>query len=78
MNGKMSRGVPPKLRPGDTVVVDNLQAHLVAGIHEAIESRRATLRDLPNYSAKPRCATSPREHRSFAPLLGAHEFARYF
>ena len=40
----------PKLRHRDTVVMDNLQAHKVAGIQEAIESAGATLRYLPKYS----------------------------
>ena len=35
----------PKLRPGDIVIMDNLAAHKVAGIREAIEAagRRAAL-----------------------------------
>jgi len=40
----------PTLRRNDIVVVDNLQAHKVAGVREAIESARATLRYLPKYS----------------------------
>ena len=30
----------PELRPGDIVVMDNLAAHKVAGVREAIEARR--------------------------------------
>jgi len=31
----------PSLQPGDVVIMDNLRAHKVAGIREAIEERRA-------------------------------------
>jgi len=37
-------------RRGDIVVMDNYQAHKVAGIREAIEKAGATLRYLPKYS----------------------------
>ena len=40
----------PVLRPGDTVVLDNLQAHKVAGVREAIEAAGAQLLYLPPYS----------------------------
>jgi transposase len=40
----------PTLRPGDIVVLDNLRAHKVARIREAIESRGAQLIYLPPYS----------------------------
>lgn len=40
----------PTLRPGDIVVMDNLGAHKVAGIREAIETAGATLLYLPPYS----------------------------
>ncbi len=40
----------PELRPGDTVVMDNLSSHKVAGVRQAIEARGATLRYLPLYS----------------------------
>jgi transposase len=40
----------PTLRDGDLVVMDNLGAHKVAGIGEAIEARGAQLRYLPPYS----------------------------
>jgi transposase len=40
----------PTLRRKDIVVMDNLQAHKVAGIQEAIEKARATVRYLPKYS----------------------------
>jgi len=40
----------PTLKRYDTVVIDNLKAHKVAGVREAIEARGATLRYLPQYS----------------------------
>ena len=40
----------PVLRPGDTVILDNLQAHKVSGIRERIESVGARLLYLPPYS----------------------------
>ena len=40
----------PRLRAGDIVVMDNLGAHKVSGIREAIEARGARLIYLPPYS----------------------------
>ncbi len=40
----------PELHAGDTVVMDNLSSHKVAGVREAIEGAGATLRYLPPYS----------------------------
>jgi transposase len=40
----------PTLRRNDIVVMDNCRVHLVAGVREAIEKARATLRYLPKYS----------------------------
>ena len=40
----------PTLKPGDVVVLDNLSAHKVPGIREAIEAAGATLLYLPPYS----------------------------
>lgn len=40
----------PTLRPGDIVIMDNLPAHKVAGVREAIEARGARLLYLPPYS----------------------------
>jgi transposase len=40
----------PELRPGDIVVMDNLPAHKISGIREAIEAAGATLLYLPPYS----------------------------
>ena len=40
----------PTLKPGDIVVMDNLPAHKVAGVREAIEAAGATRLFLPAYS----------------------------
>jgi transposase len=40
----------PALKPDDVVVIDNLKAHHVAGVREAIQAAGATLRYLPKYS----------------------------
>ena len=40
----------PELKPGDTVVMDNLSSHKVAGVQAAIEATGAALRYLPPYS----------------------------
>ena len=40
----------PTLREGDIVVMDNLPAHKVKGVREAIEAKGAELRYLPPYS----------------------------
>lgn len=40
----------PILRPGDVVIMDNLRAHKVAGIREAVEGRGAQVQYLPPYS----------------------------
>ena len=40
----------PTLKRKDIVMIDNLPAHKVAGVREAIEARGATLRYLPKYS----------------------------
>jgi transposase len=40
----------PELKPGDTVVMDNLSSHKVAGVKTAIEAAGATLLYLPPYS----------------------------
>jgi transposase len=40
----------PALRKGDLVVMDNLPAHKIAGVREAIERAGARLRYLPPYS----------------------------
>ena len=53
-NGERFRGyvadtLLPVLNPGDTVFLDNLQAHKVAGVCEAIEVAGARLLHLPPY-----------------------------
>jgi transposase len=40
----------PTLRPGDTVILDNLSAHKVAGVREVIEAAGAHVLYLPPYS----------------------------
>lgn len=40
----------PKLRPGDVVIMDNLPAHKIKGIREAIEAAGAKLLYQPRYS----------------------------
>lgn len=40
----------PEISPGDIVVMDNLPAHKIAGVRQAIEAAGATLRHLPPYS----------------------------
>ena len=40
----------PTLRPGDTVIMDNLGSHKGAAVYEAIEAAGSTLRVLPPYS----------------------------
>ncbi len=40
----------PELKPGDIVVMDNLPAHKVTGVREAIEGAKAHLLYLPPYS----------------------------
>lgn len=55
----------PELRAGDTVVMDNLSSHKVAGVKAAIEAAGAALRYLPPYSPD----LNPIE-QSFAKLKG--------
>lgn len=40
----------PTLDPDDIVVADNLPSHKVAGVHQAIEARGASMMFLPSYS----------------------------
>jgi hypothetical protein len=46
----VERVLVPELVPGDVVVMDNLPAHKVRGVREAIEAAGATLLYLPAYS----------------------------
>jgi transposase len=55
MNGKrflayVERRLAPTLKRNEIVMIDNLPAHNVSGVREAIEARGATLRYLPKYS----------------------------
>ena len=47
----VEQALVPALKPGDVVVMDNLAAHKVAGIKEAIAMTGASLLYLPPYSA---------------------------
>ena len=55
MDGEMFRAsvhqfLCPTLQPGDTVILDNLRRHKLAGVEEAITATGATLLYLPPYS----------------------------
>jgi transposase len=55
MNGEVFRVyveqvLAPELEPGDVVAMDNLQAHKVAGVVEAIRAVEAGVLYLPSYS----------------------------
>lgn len=55
MNGELflayvQQHLAPTLRPGDTVIMDNLSSHKRAGVREAIEAAGARLEYLPPYS----------------------------
>jgi hypothetical protein len=64
----------PKLEPGDSVVMDNLAAHKVQGVHEAIEAKGAELRYLPPYS--PDLNPSNVSRRSIRSLKGTRPGGR--
>lgn len=54
-NGERFRGyvtdtLVPVLKPGDTVILDNLPSHKVAGVREAVAAAGARLLYLPSYS----------------------------
>jgi transposase len=46
----VSEALAPNLKPGDVVVMDNLQAHKASGVKEAIEAAGARVLYLPPYS----------------------------
>jgi transposase len=46
----VEQALVPELRPGDVVIMDNLPAHKVAGVRQAIETAGASLKYLPPYS----------------------------
>jgi len=55
MNGKtflayVEQSLAPTLKRHEVVIMDNLPAHKVPGVQEAIEARGATVRYLPQYS----------------------------
>ena len=45
----IQESLAPLLEPGDVVICDNLSAHRVAGVREAIEARQASILYLPPY-----------------------------
>ena len=93
MNGQIfrtyvERCLVPTLAPGDVVIMDNLRAHKVAGVREAIEATGATLLYLPpihpisirssssSPSSKRSCAKPPNEpSRHYGPRSGASSTA---
>lgn len=46
----VQQDLAPLLRRGDTLILDNLQAHKVAGVREAVEAVGARVLSLPAYS----------------------------
>jgi transposase len=46
----VKQALAPTLKPGDVVVMDNLPAHKLVGIRQAIERTGAQLRFLPPHS----------------------------
>ncbi len=57
MNGEaflayVEQALVPELRPRDIVIMDNLPAHKVHGVRQAIEAAGASLRYLPPYSPR--------------------------
>ena len=46
----VEQGLAPALEPGDGVAMDNLSAHTVAGVREAIRAAGASVLYLPSYS----------------------------
>ena len=46
----VEQALAPTLRPGDIVVMDNLKAHKVKGVRQALAARGARLLYLPPYS----------------------------
>ena len=67
--GYVQGTLAPALRPGDTVVMDNLPVHKVDGVRQIIEAAGARLLFLPPYSPDldPLCGPSPIE-QAFAKL----------
>ena len=71
----------PQLRPGDILVMDNLQTHKVAGVVEAVQARDARVLYLPPYSpdfnpieqvfSKIKTALRRQEHRTIGALEDA-------
>ena len=73
----VEQALAPTLRPGDIVIMDNLGAHKVKGVRQAIEAAGAQLLYLPPYSPDlaPGSQHRPRwSVRSGAPI--EHAFAK--
>jgi hypothetical protein len=79
----------PTLQPGDTVILDNLSSHKVAGVEEAITATGAFVLFLPPYSPdlnpieKFFCQTQGaapqiRQTRPQRPIEGNRRIAQYF
>ncbi|HSF20895.1 MAG TPA: transposase [Burkholderiales bacterium] len=55
----VKQALAPTLHPGDVVVMDNLTAHKVAGVREAIAAADARLLYLPPYSVDRHAMLTP-------------------
>jgi len=69
------RRLAPRLRRGDIVVLDNLQAHKAPEVRHAIEARGATIKYLPPYShdcnpIEPVWSLVKKRIRDYAPRTG--------
>ena len=69
------RRLAPRLRRGDIVLLDNLQAHLAPEVRVFIEQRGATVKPLPPYShdfnpIEPAWGLVKRRIRDHAPRTG--------
>jgi transposase len=72
----VQRRLAPRLRRGDIVVLDNLQAHKAPAVRVLIEARGATVKRLPPYShdfnpIEPAWALVKKRIRDYAPRTGA-------
>jgi len=70
------RRLAPRLRMGDIVLLDNLQAHRAPEVRFFVEQRGATLKSLPPYShdfnpIEPAWALVKRRIRDYEPRTGA-------
>jgi hypothetical protein len=63
----------PTLKPGDVVVLDNLSAHKMPGIHEAVEAAGARLLCSFSQNSKP-CSEKPPSAPSTVSGTASHAF----